>query len=103
MQGDMGSLVEGLPWFHDPLVEPDETYKAVRDGWLDLFCGHCGMMGKAGVWEIVKLLYDDMEYHGSPFRCPNCGEYRGQPVREREPQITWPERQGGPRYGIGRR
>jgi hypothetical protein len=32
MRGDTGSLIEGSPWFHDPMVEPDGTYKTVRDG-----------------------------------------------------------------------
>lgn len=77
MQGDMGSLIEGLPWFHDPLVEPDETYKAVRSGVLDLFCGHCGMMGTSGVWLTSE---GGCRGYGQ-IKCPNCGEYRGQPIR----------------------
>jgi hypothetical protein len=83
--------VESLPWYHDPIqVEydhPGDTLKAIRNGSLDLFCGHCGVMGKSGVW------LEHSDGLGLYAKCPNCGEYRGQPIREVEPQITWPERQ----------
>jgi len=82
--------VENLAWYHDPIQaeydHPGDTLKAIRNGSLDLFCGHCGVMGKRGVWW-------DSDDKLCGIRCPNCGEYRGQSIREVEPQITWPERQ----------
>jgi hypothetical protein len=71
--------VESLPWYHDPIQaeydHPGDTLKAIRNGSLDLFCGHCGVMGKRGVWYTNCGERDCIQ-------CPNCGEYRGQPIRE---------------------
>lgn len=72
--------VKNLAWYHDPIQaeydHPGDTLKAIRNGLLDLFCGHCGVMGKRGVWDERNCT----GWVDKGIRCPNCGEYRGQPI-----------------------